>query len=1132
MKISKKILSIFLAVSIMLSLAVPSFAANSAKEYQVIEYEGIDFSCAEIGIGWYGTQFYYNEANGKIYSFGLLESGKYALVDMLSGEVALEQFTYQGRTYCPNGAVENNGEVYFTVIEGTSPEPSRFFAIGDNYSGIVDEDGNIIFGCEANIANVYMLSDGLFLVNTTDNGGYLYNKKTNTKTYKIGQANVYDREDFEKYGTYLKLASDSKYHYVDLDGNVSRTGITIEESYSIGVPRSDGIWTVWRGVANDGIDGELRGWINNNNVFRYDSKVDYVGDGIFRTNDGKLIDINGNIISTRKYDSASEIKDGFFKVSIDGKYGVMNREEEFILDVEYDFIYPEGDGYRVRIDGKESYADENGNLILPFEYDCIFYTAENEYVVGLYEGEVEKIGVVDGDNKVILPITADYDSIRIVSGGYIISKRVGSSYEILYGLVDKQNNVLVPAEYENMYLTDTPGIVCASNYVDGEGYVHKYFNMNGEEVPAPEGEENDNWYESIEEDFDRLYDIGTDVEIIEGVMMVGKMDDKWYRVIKAESEEGIITGVTLSGAEYTYDGTEKSVAVSGVLPEGAVVTYAGEKGTDAGTYNAIATITADGYKPLVLRATLKINPAPITVTADSYNVILGDELPELTYKVTSGALIEGDAFIGKLSTNARTTREGVYDVLQGTLKLNSNYKLTFVKGTITVSEKMPQNIAVSEIGAKTYGDESFAVTATADETAALSNFTYESSNPSVATIAADGTVTIVGAGETEITVKEAGNDTYAPFKKTQVLSVAQKEIALEAIELDTKSATIAGVLEGDAEKVALDFDKLTFEITEAEAPEGEIAVVIKKLVIKGEKAGNYKLTTETIETTVSAENIATVSVNAENGTVSGEGIYLVGSEVKLVATPASGYDFDGWFVGEGLISQEAEYSFVLEADIELTAKFRKVRGHGGLVAVGGENSKKEEEKEPETPAAGKKFTDLDGYAWAEDAVAALVEKGIVKGTSENTYSPSANIIRADFVALVVRMFDLTGTNEENFADVNSSDYFASELAIARNNGIVSGVGDNRFNPRGNVTRQDMMVMLYRAMTKLGIELEETTDEVDASDFNEVSEYAKEAVSALVANGIINGKNGKIDPMSTATRAEVAVMLSRVLEFTK
>ena len=177
-----------------------------------------------------------------------------------------------------------------------------------------------------------------------------------------------------------------------------------------------------------------------------------------------------------------------------------------------------------------------------------------------------------------------------------------------------------------------------------------------------------------------------------------------------------------------------------------------------------------------------------------------------------------------------------------------------------------------------------------------------------------------------------------------------------------------------------------------------------------------------------------------------------------------------------------------------------------------------------------RFTDLGEHSWAEDAINTLADDGIIKGTTASTYSPANNIIRADFALLLVRAFNLTSDNAENFADVNASDYFASELAIARNTGIVNGIGDNNFAPRNTITRQDMMIIVYRAMQKLGVELE--TGAVDYADFAEVSDYAKDAVSALVTSGLINGKSGKIAPNDYTTRAEVAVFTKRILDYVK
>ncbi len=183
-------------------------------------------------------------------------------------------------------------------------------------------------------------------------------------------------------------------------------------------------------------------------------------------------------------------------------------------------------------------------------------------------------------------------------------------------------------------------------------------------------------------------------------------------------------------------------------------------------------------------------------------------------------------------------------------------------------------------------------------------------------------------------------------------------------------------------------------------------------------------------------------------------------------------------------------------------------------------------------AANVRFIDIGNYTWAEDAINALADEGIIKGTSENTFSPAANITRADFTILLVRAFKLTSDNEENFADVAVSDYFAKELAIARNTGLVNGIGENKFAPRANITRQDMMVIVYRAlerMNKLNVG-DGVLDVPQASDFDKVADYAKDAVSVLINAKLINGKNGLIAPADYTTRAEIAVLVKRVTDF--
>lgn len=93
-----------------------------------------------------------------------------------------------------------------------------------------------------------------------------------------------------------------------------------------------------------------------------------------------------------------------------------------------------------------------------------------------------------------------------------------------------------------------------------------------------------------------------------------------------ESEKNFI-GIEFLNADYDYDGTEKSLVISGNLPEGAVVTYTNNSATEAGTYNASVRITKDGYSDLILNGTLKINPVDIKGIEFSSDTVEYDTLP-------------------------------------------------------------------------------------------------------------------------------------------------------------------------------------------------------------------------------------------------------------------------------------------------------------------------------------------------------------------------------------------------------------------------------------------------------------------------------------------------------------------------
>lgn len=176
----------------------------------------------------------------------------------------------------------------------------------------------------------------------------------------------------------------------------------------------------------------------------------------------------------------------------------------------------------------------------------------------------------------------------------------------------------------------------------------------------------------------------------------------------------------------------------------------------------------------------------------------------------------------------------------------------------------------------------------------------------------------------------------------------------------------------------------------------------------------------------------------------------------------------------------------------------------------------------------KTFNDLEAYSWAKNQIEALAAKGIINGTSENTYSPSANITRADFLTLLIRTLELQADFEDNFEDINRNDYYYKAVGIAKALGITSGTGDNRFNPKENITRQDMMVLATRAMLiKSDIEKADTSYLESFADNELVSIYAKESISTLIKEGIVQGSKGVINPLGKTIRAEAAVIIYRI-----
>lgn len=174
----------------------------------------------------------------------------------------------------------------------------------------------------------------------------------------------------------------------------------------------------------------------------------------------------------------------------------------------------------------------------------------------------------------------------------------------------------------------------------------------------------------------------------------------------------------------------------------------------------------------------------------------------------------------------------------------------------------------------------------------------------------------------------------------------------------------------------------------------------------------------------------------------------------------------------------------------------------------------------------KSFGDLGGYSWSSKEIEVMAAKGVITGTSETTFHPSAEIKRADFMLMLVKALGLSAKPQGNFADVKPSAYYAEALATAKALGITTGVGDNKFDPNAKISREDMMVLSARAMNMAGRPLGAGSDSElkGYSDSAHISSYALKDVAALIEAGVIKGSGNFINPKKTATRAETAVII--------
>lgn len=176
------------------------------------------------------------------------------------------------------------------------------------------------------------------------------------------------------------------------------------------------------------------------------------------------------------------------------------------------------------------------------------------------------------------------------------------------------------------------------------------------------------------------------------------------------------------------------------------------------------------------------------------------------------------------------------------------------------------------------------------------------------------------------------------------------------------------------------------------------------------------------------------------------------------------------------------------------------------------------------------LVDMTDYGWADEAVKALMRKGIISIPDDPKYRPGDFVTREEAVKLLVAAFEIeTSSEDSGFIDVSAEDWSAKYISAAKQAGIVTGVTEDLFDKTAFISREDMAVMIMRCLTYKQTELSAEQDELSFTDGDEIASYAKEAVAKLTSAGVINGMGeGRFAPKESCTRAQCAVLLYKLI----
>lgn len=182
--------------------------------------------------------------------------------------------------------------------------------------------------------------------------------------------------------------------------------------------------------------------------------------------------------------------------------------------------------------------------------------------------------------------------------------------------------------------------------------------------------------------------------------------------------------------------------------------------------------------------------------------------------------------------------------------------------------------------------------------------------------------------------------------------------------------------------------------------------------------------------------------------------------------------------------------------------------------------------------SGNLFDDVSDDSWYLPYVTYTLNKGIMTGKGNNLFAPSEALARAQFATVLWR---ISGSQQveysEVYPDVLDGQFYTTPVLWASGSdvGVITGYDNGKFGPGDNITREQLVTMLYRYAKYRKLDMTHSNDLSTFPDAGSVTEFAFDAMKWAVGSGIITGDKGRLNPQGNTNRAECAAILQRFCE---